>query len=682
MTPPPLVGRTPEKRLVIDLIGTVRDRGQSLVIRGEAGIGKSSLLAFGEAQAKEHGVAVFSTSGVASEAQFPFAALHRLLNPILEGTTELPAPQRDALKAAFGISHKVAPNLFLIALAALNMLGNAATKAPLLLVVDDAQWLDRSTSDVLAFIARRLESEPILLLIAVREKTECPLLDLGLPELYLEGLNDPDARALLDTRTPDLAPAVREQLLLYALGNPLALVELPLTLTAQHLGDSGSSGVQLPLTRRLEEAFATRVAALPKAARTLLLVAAVNDTGHLEEIMSAATLLEALDLGVESLAPAETAGLVEIDGVKLRFRHPLVRSAIQQMVGVSARHAAHAALARVLDDQTVRRAWHRAASVGRPDEEVAAELDVAADQARQLGAISSAVAGLERAAMLTPDPLRRSMRLLRAAELAFELGQRELVTRLLPMAELPNLAPVYRGRMALVQAMVDTGDAQTDVLRIHTLIDLADQVSAQGEVELALTLLRVAALRCWWVDQTDEVREQIVAAANRMPVNDGHPQLLVILAVVDPIRQGKVVLERLTLAISGPDTDPHTLRLLAQAAYVVGDMERAADLFQEVVFGLRLQGRLGLLASALALRAWAAVHLGDWRTALPAAEEAGRLALETNPYGRCRPGSPRRRWPGYAASRPWLTSLPTKPNAPRCLPASTPYWQPYSTRAA
>jgi hypothetical protein len=308
-----------------------------------------------------------------------------------------------------------APDRFLIALAALELLADTAARSPLLLVVEDAQWLDRPSGDVLAFVARRLESEPIALLAAVREGYASALGEAGLPELRLEGL-EAAAGALLAAHAPALAPRVRERLLGEAAGNPLALMELPVALGSDQLGGAALPE-WLPLTARLEQAFAARVSELPTITRRLLLVAAVDHDGDLAEVLgAAAAMLDQADAAVkpEALAPTVEARLVEVDEQGLRFRHPLVRSAVHQAASVWERQAAHAALAQVLADQPDRRAWHRAASTLGPDEAVAAELEQVAAGAQRRGALR--VAAAARSCPSTPPP-GRSVELVSGATL-------------------------------------------------------------------------------------------------------------------------------------------------------------------------------------------------------------------------------------------------------------------------
>jgi hypothetical protein len=339
-------------------------------------------------------------------------------------------------------------------LAALNLLGEAAASAPILLVVEDAHWLDRGSADVLAFVARRLEFEPLVLVAATRDGAHGAFDEAGLPELNLERLDSAAAAALLDARAPDLLAAVRERALREAAGNPLALVELPIVL--EQVGDEAASTSWLPLTTRLEQAFAARVSDLPTGTRTLLRVAALDDADLLTEILDAGAVLGGR-LTVDDLTPAVEARLVEVDGASVRFRHPLMRSAIDQRSSLGQRHAVHAALAKILGGDSDRCIWHRAAATARPDEGVASELEAAAARAQRRGGVEAAVSALERAAMLSADSGRRGERLLRAAEFAFELGRPSLVVGLLRQAAPLDLSERQRSRMVWIRERFDDG---------------------------------------------------------------------------------------------------------------------------------------------------------------------------------------------------------------------------------
>ena len=621
-----ILGRDRELAALSELVAALPDRGGALVVCGEPGIGKSALLTEAAARAGARGMRVLRASGVQSEAHLPFSGLHQLLRPILDGADDLPAPQRAALLAAFGMSEEAAPDRFLIALAVLDLVAEAATAAPHLLLIEDGHWLDPSSAEVLAFVARRLSSDPIVLLAAVRAGFDTPFEDAGLPELRLERLDDAAAEALLDARAPGLTPAIRERVLADAAGNPLALVELPLA--SATLGDAALLPAWLPLTTRLEQAFAARVAGLPIATRTLLLVAALDDGGVPAEVLAAAALVSGSEPVLEDLGPAVTAQLVDVDEQAVRFRHPLVRSAIHQAASVSQRLETHAALAQVLEGQPHRRVWHRAASVVGADEGIATELEVTAGYAQQRGGGLAAITALERAARLTGDRARRAARLLRAAELAFELGRRDLVGRLLGEVETLPLEPLDRARVTWIRESFDDG-VTGGLSGARALADVAEQTLA-GDSALAVSLLGGAALRCWWGDPGPAVRERIIDVAGRLPLDADDARLIAILAWADPVHSGAHVIERLSDLVPDPHGDGRAMRLYGMAATAVGHQELASGFLGAAVTSLRADGRLALLAQALILRAWSGLHLGNWHASMPDLEEGGRLAVETS----------------------------------------------------
>jgi DNA-binding CsgD family transcriptional regulator len=620
-----LLGRESEMHVLDDLLDHLPDRGGSLVVSGGPGIGKSALLGEAGTRAQESGMLVLRAAGVQCETQLPFAGLHQLLRPVLDQLSCLAAPQRNALRAAFGLIDEVAPDLFLTALAALDLLATSAARAPVLVVAEDAHWLDLPTCEVLAFVARRLEFEPVLLVAVIRDGFENPLLQAGLPTLHLEGLPPPTAAALLDSHAPGLAAAVRERLLDGAAGNPLALVELPIAY--RHLGNRAELPGWLPLTTRLVRAFAARVSDLPVATRTALLVAALNESSSLSDVLQATAILTGRESKVDVLEPAIGARLIEFDDSEYRFRHPLMRTAIHQEASASQRHAAHAALAEVMASQPERAVWHRAASVIGPDENVASELEATAARALRRGGTGVAVSALRRAAKLSDGP-QRVGRLLRAAELAFELGQRDLVISLLAEAELLDLDPRDQARVTWIRQSFADG-IPGDASQVNSLAASADLASADREGDIALKLLYGAALRCWWADPGQATRDRVVASAGRLAVDQNNPQLLTIIAFAAPITHGAMVIDRLSRLRPAQESDAAAIRLAGNAAMAVGEFDLAARFLAAASADLRSQGRLGLLARALALQAWSAAQVADLGAAIPAAEEARRLAQET-----------------------------------------------------
>jgi DNA-binding CsgD family transcriptional regulator len=621
----PLLGRLEEQSLMTSLLDDVATRGQALVLRGEPGIGKSRLLSICERTARERGMAVLSTTGVQSEARLPFAGLHQLLRPVRDRVSELRDVQRAALDAAFGLTDEAAPEHFRIAMAALDLVSEAASDAPVLLVVDDAQWLDPPTSDVLAFVARRIESDPIVLLAAIRDGYPSALGDAGLPELRLAGLDDATAGALLDASAPRLPRASRSRVLREAAGNPLALLELP-AMSGEGEDEQGLPG-GLPLSDRLERAFAERVSDLPDATRLALLVAALSDSDALSEILAAGSAVVGADLGLDVVAPAAEAGIVKVDLQTLRFRHPLMRSAIAQSAALEERRRAHEALATALADQPDRRAWHRAALRAGEHEDIALDLEAAGERARQRGAIAVAVAAMTRAAELS-EPAGRSRRLLKAASLAVELGRPDVVAPLLREARQLDLGDLERARLIWVEETVFNRPLG-DVEHFRSLIAAAERAGAGGDHDLHVDLLWLVASRAWWRDPGPDARNILIDASRRLGGIDAEdPRIFAVHAYADPLGHATGVLARLRREAQDERLDADAARFLGPVGVTVGAFDLATDFLAVAVDGLRTEGRLGHLPRLLALYSMMAARLGAWDEAIPAAEEARRLAEE------------------------------------------------------
>ena len=621
----PLLGRAREQRLLTSLLDGVGDRGQALVLRGEPGIGKSRLLSVAVQTARERGMTVLAVTGVQSEAHLPFAGLHQLLRPVRDRAAQLPAIQREALDAAFGLTRESAPEHFRIAMAALDLVSDVAGEAPLLLVVEDAHWLDPPTAAVLAFVARRIESDPVVMLVAVRDGYPSALADAGLPEHRLAGLDDATAAALMDAAAPRLPLTTRERVLREAAGNPLALLELP-TVAAQ-VEDRSSTPGRLALTERLERAFAARVWDLPEATRVMLLVAALSDGDAIGDVLEAAALVAGAPLDLDAAEPAVEAALIDLDVNSIRFRHPLMRSAVRQSAGVQQRRRVHEALAATLHADPDRRVWHRAALISGMHEEVASELEEAGARARRRGAIDVAVTALRRAVQLSA-PEHRARRMFATAELAYERGRPDIAVPLLRELERLDLGPVDVARARFLCELMDAR-ALAGRSRVAGLIAIAEQAGADGDRELHHNLLWIAAARTWWASPGLDIRQLIVDAANRAgPPAAADPRLVSIHAYADPWANAAKVRDCLRDAADGGVTGMEPAGYLASAGTVVGAFYDALTFCAIAIDCARAEGRLGVLPRLLATQAILAVRLPDWDTAIPAAEEARRLATE------------------------------------------------------
>jgi DNA-binding CsgD family transcriptional regulator len=621
-----LIGRERELREIESLIAGARDSsGAALAILGDPGIGKTALLEEARGLAAEADVRILATAGVQSEASLAFAGLHQLLRPVLDKASDLPAPQRRALHAAFGTADEDGPDPFMIGLAALSLLADVG---PVLVIADDTQWLDGATNAVLGFIARRIAADPIALLLATREGVESPVTRDGVAKVTLGPLPAPSARELLHAAAPDLTDEQRTRVLGQAAGNPLALIELPGALREALEAGGGPLPDVIPLTARLEASFLARAAGLTEATRKLLLVAAADDSGSIADVLAAAALLGEEDHVASAFDQASAANLVEVDGNQIRFRHPLVRSAIYGSAHSPARFEVHAALARVVADPD-RRAWHTAASILGTNDDAANALDASASRSRRRGAIPVAIAALERAAALSSSDSTRAHRLLGAAELAFELGAHAALLRLLRQAESLDLDARDRPRLAWLREWYAQG-SWSGTERVPAFVAIADQIAADGDPAYALSCLMTVALRTYWSNPDEATRALLTGAAERMPVPPAQPELLAVLAFAAPLERGALVLERLEALDTGPVVDAEHLRLLGTAATGIGAWPRASALLLPAVAGLRREGRLGLIAYAQTSLAWAGIFTGDWNRARAAAHEAIELNRESS----------------------------------------------------
>ncbi len=418
---------------------------------------------------------MLGATGIEAEAHLPYAGLHHLLRPVLSDVDRLPATQAGALSTTFGMSDGPPPEPFMIALATLNLLTDVAAERPVLLVADDVQWLDQPAQAVLTFLARRLSSDPCVLIGAVRKGHDIAFATAGLPELDLRGVDETSARDVLARHAAGLSYADTERILREAAGNPL-----PLAVRAA--ADAGMETLPqaLPLTARLERAFAARIAGLPPLTRDAVLVAAVDNADDLPEILAGASALAGQPVTVAALEAAMAAGLLRFDDLHVHFRHPLVRSGVLQLESAARRYAANAALAEVLAGEPYRRTWHRAQSVSGQDDQVADELEAAHVVSLRRGSATDAIWALERSAQLTTDPARRGRRLLLAAEHAFGLGRADLVDQLLTRAARTSLSRLDQARMAWLREIFNDG-VPGDAGRVLALCDIALEAIGASE---------------------------------------------------------------------------------------------------------------------------------------------------------------------------------------------------------
>ena len=614
--------------------------GQSrvVVLRGEAGVGKTALLEYLLERAS--GCRIARAAGVESEMELPFAGLHQLCAPMLEHLDRLPSPQGDALGAAFGLREGDAPDRFLVGLATLTLLAEVAEAQPLVCIVDDAQWLDHASAQILGFVARRLLAEQIALVGAARTGVGDDVL-AGLPELPIRGLGDRDARALLlDNLYGPLDAAVCDQIIGESHGNPLALLELPRTWNMAALaGGFGLPGSQ-PVAGRIEQSYVRRLGLLPADTQLLVLAAAAEPVGDPVPVWRAA---ERLGVGVEAAAPLEAAGLVEFGG-RVRFRHPLVRSAVYRSASPEARHRVHGALADATDPdlEPDRRAWHRAHATPALDEDVAAELERSAGRAQARGGLAAAAAFLQRAAQLTPEPASRARRALAAAQSKHQAGAPGTALNLLAMAQAGPLDELQRARAELLRAQITFAvnrgrDAPPLLLAAAKRLESLDATLAR-ETYLDAFSAALFAGRLARGGDVREVAEAVLAAdwgdsARRSPL--AYDLLLDGLAVLTTrgYAAAATTLKRALRAFRDePISEEDALRwlwLACRIARALGDDASWDELTHRQVQLARKAGALSLLPIALIERFGVQLFVGDLDAAASLVAEAEAVVEAT-----------------------------------------------------
>ncbi|WAL68236.1 AAA family ATPase [Amycolatopsis cynarae] len=620
-----LYGRD-EERAVIDGLLDAAAQGRSgvLVLTGEPGIGKSALLDYAASSARN--AHVLRAAATESEAALPFAGLQLLLRSAGPAVDALPAVQAAAWRAAMGLAPAADADRFLVGLAALSLLSELASGSPLLCLVDDAQWLDTESAEALSFAARRLDAEGVVLLFGVREGSAFP--SQGLPLRRLDGLDASAAAELLDRRGGELSPQLRYRVLAEAGGNPLALLELPSALATADAAPPGG----LPLTERMRAAFAAQVRGLPGPTRTVLRVAAADDTGELAVVLRAAA---ALGASVDDLTPAERAGLVRITGGTVAFRHPLLRAAVYQEVPLAERLRLHRALAEALDraEDADRRAWHRAAAATGPDEEVAAELERTARRAGERSGHTAAAAAYERSVQLTPAPADRDRRLILAAEAAGEAGAVDHALKLAGRVSASPEDPALRARHVQVEAfgrfwqgrqreayqlLADSAArlAGTDPHRsLETLVEAAYIAWFTGHRELGDAIGRLAATPVAPDDRLRPMTEMIVGGLS--------------MALARPADTGDVdtAFAETVRAAAG---DYREMLFVAGVQLATGRDRQARELSETLVSQARARGSISWLPNLLFMLSEAQLFHGQHRDATAHAEEALRIAVDAD----------------------------------------------------
>ena len=622
-----LVGRGEELSRLRELVAPPHEQSRALLLLGDLGMGKTVLLAEAARAARSAGMRVLSAAGRESEQDLAFAGLHQLLRPVLDRVAGLPARQAGALRGAFAISEDPAPaDPLLTGIAVLTLLSGLSEEVPLLVAADDAQWLDRASLDALAFAARRLESEQLVLLAAARGNVPAPGFERDFPQLLLRPLSLPDAGRLLDAQPCPPRGGPREQVLAQAAGNPLALIELSRMIAADPDAGRGWAAQPLPLTGQLTAIMSARYAALPEAARAALLIAAAADSPDL-------TAAAVPGLSAGNLAPAEAAGLIRLDPPGPQFTHPLVRSAVYHAAPFAERAAAHLKVANALRDRPDRYAWHRAAAALEPDERVASLLEDSAAQAQRRGGTAAAARALERAAELSPGERDKARRLLAAADLAFPAGQadwvRELAGQVLTLTSDPDLR--IEARLNIGWSLL-WSNRNADAL--DTLLSVAAEAFprrpalAWDAIGMAATVAHQTGLpdACARVRAALEVLDapgEPVPSAGNWPASRADEYRIWIRACTDPFGARADMVPFLRRIASGSICD---LSKVGGAAWILDETELAVRVLREALSQLRAPGVRGASGAVLSVLEWACLDSGHWDDALDAAREAGDIA--------------------------------------------------------
>ena len=627
--PARIIGREAGLAQLRGLVDQVPLASQVLLVTGEAGMGKTMLLAAAADRARSAGLRVLWVTGRESESNLAFAGLHQLLRPVLSSAAGLPGRQAEALRGALGLAaDPVAPDPLLTGVAVLTLLSDLSERSPVLVVADDAHWLDRSSLDALAFAGNRLDAERVVLLVGARGPAPPPGFDRGFPELHLEPLSAADAGRLLDAQPRPPRGRARAQVLAQAAGNPMALIELATVIADDSAASRHWAAEPLPLTDRLSAVLTARYATLPEETQAALRLAAVADG---PDLRVAASHGAGPDAG--ALAPAEQLGLVTVDRSGLQFSHPLVRSAVYHSTPFAQRAAAHRQLAEALHDQPDRRAWHLAAAALQPDEHVASLLEATAAQAQHRGGAAAAALAMERAAELSPDRADQARRLVAAASAAVPTGQgdwvQDLAARALAITADPELRLAARHDAAWALAWSGRRTAA-----LAALISVAEE-ALRGHPALAWDALGSAATVAYQsgtpasrqaVRRTLGLLErQAPPPPGQAPGIDVNVLRLWIRASADPVGSRNQLLPDLRkIAVS--NIEEPSLWRIASTAWLLDESGLAITMLQDAMQRLRAPGVRGTSGGSLTVLGWAYIDTGRWDEALEVAAEAASLA--------------------------------------------------------
>lgn len=621
-----IVGRDEELREIDQIMAAARDgHGSGFLVLGPAGVGKSTLVGEATRRAVEDGWLALTATGTPAESALPYAGLHLLLQPLLSSVASLPEPQRLALRIAFGQASGPPPSPLLIGLACLTLITEAAAERPVLVLAEDAHWLDESTRTALWFVARRVTEDPVIVALTARtgeiDVAEHP----NLSQVSVRPL-DEDGSAQLVSRRSDLQTAsARQRVLELAAGNPLALTELPAPV--------GDESAELPLSARLEDAFGSRIRTLTAAARSLLLITALSDGDTLAEITAATST--ALNRPFEPLWVAEAieSGLVAVTGARITFRHPLMRSATLQRATPRERARGTGALIASLAGEPSRTVWLRASIAGEADESIAAELDVLAALRAGAGDPRGAALALHRAAELSSSRSSRARRVIDAAEFAERSGDYTLTADYLDELADEQVDARLEARMAWIRELMPTTGHVRVGGDITPALDAIEALRREGEIERALPALFFLATLVWGSSEDDHAAELVIAQAQRFGLHEADPRMLFIYALTAPWTRGLFVRSTIAALPPMPD-DPQLSWLLGYALCTTGAVEEAEPFMASALDALRRAGQLQQLPHILLAWGWNCYLQGRLMEGRAAMEESAAISLDSgDPIG-------------------------------------------------
>jgi DNA-binding CsgD family transcriptional regulator/tetratricopeptide (TPR) repeat protein len=626
-----LVGRSALLANLHDAITAAdADRGEAFLLMGEAGIGKTACLRVAASMARSAGRRVLRTIGHEAETNLAFAGLHRMLRPLLGLTDELPDVQRHGLLDAFGMGEGGAIDRFVVSIAAMNLLRLASRRCALLISADDVQWLDEETQHVLAFVARRLDPDVVIVAASTTAERAAGLRD-SFRAVRLDRLSDTAANDLLTRRAPDLDEARRDWVMSNAVGNPLALIELAASPMPVESTAPGPMAATVTLSPALERTFGGRLIELAALGRDVVLIAAVAAHASLPEILAATARMSGQDVTPAVLEPAQVLGLLSVDERRVRFTHPLVKAAIVQSESISRRQRAHRALGSVITLNSRRRAWHRALSTACYDDGIADDLEATIAHSLRRGDVTDAIVALERAAQLSSRPVDRGRRLLLAARHAAQLGELENARRLLRMVDDDELSEWDQLRSQLLHEELD-GIGVSYGSAVLQLCGAASDAAAAGQPDLALDLAIAAGRRRCEALLDGQARTELTRVAGILARTCGDARGVAVLALADPTAHGRAVLSML-IDIEDTGMDGEAASAYALAARTVGNDPLAARLSARAESEFRRRGLHGRLAGVLCDAADTRLDLGDWDGAAAAlAELHTSAAVSASPH--------------------------------------------------